>query len=220
MRLALFPLGTVLFPGAVLPLQVFEPRYRQLVQDLRARPQPWTFGVIAIREGRETGSDGVRALYDVGCVAEVRCIEELPDGRFGLETAGTRRFRLVDVDRSLPYLQADVELLDEPVGDGAGAPAAAARVRTVVTDYVRALAARSSAAVDELSLPDDPTTLSYAVAAATLLALPERQALLAAPDTVRRLTAEADLLAREVAVMRSLHAMPAPDLTRAPHHLN
>ena len=61
--LPLFPLGTVLFPGLVLPLHIFEDRYRRLIQDLLAGPEPRRFGVIAIREGRETGITGVTALH-------------------------------------------------------------------------------------------------------------------------------------------------------------
>ena len=64
--LPLFPLGTVLYPGLLLPLHIFEDRYRQLVRDLLERSEPRRFGVIAIREGRETGVDGVSALYQFG----------------------------------------------------------------------------------------------------------------------------------------------------------
>src|ERR1035438_2823165 len=63
----LFPLGAVLYPGMLLPLHIFEERYRQLVRDLLDGPDPRRFGVIAIRKGRETGIDGVHSLYEVGC---------------------------------------------------------------------------------------------------------------------------------------------------------
>src|SRR5215469_9852400 len=115
--LPLFPLGTVLYPGLVLPLNIFEERYRQLVRDLLDQPEPRRFGVIAIREGRETGIDGVSALYDVGCLATVRDVTELPDGRYELVTIGTDRFKLRGLDDSKPYLRGEVELLDEQVGD-------------------------------------------------------------------------------------------------------
>jgi len=67
--LPLFPLGAVLYPGMLLPLHIFEERYRQLVRDLLERPEPRRFGVIAIRKGRETGIDGVHSLYGIGCTA-------------------------------------------------------------------------------------------------------------------------------------------------------
>ena len=109
--LPLFPLGTVLFPGLVLPLHVFEERYRRLVRDLVAEPEAERrFGVIAIREGREVGSDGVRALHPVGCIARLRRVDPYDDGRFDILSTGSQRFRLDEVDTSLPYLRGDVEI--------------------------------------------------------------------------------------------------------------
>ena len=75
LTLPLFPLGSVLYPGLVLPLQIFEERYRQLVADLLAGPEPRKFGVIAIRHGRETGIGGVSELYATGCTAVVQRAE-------------------------------------------------------------------------------------------------------------------------------------------------
>ena len=75
--LPLFPLGTVLFPGLLLPLHIFEDRYRQLVRDLADGPEPRRFGVIAIRHGRETGVDGIQALYEIGCTAILRQVKPL-----------------------------------------------------------------------------------------------------------------------------------------------
>src|SRR5271167_2830413 len=114
--LPLFPLGAVLYPGMLLPLHIFEERYRQLVRDLLERPEPRRFGVIAIRKGRETGIDGVHSLYEIGCTATLRRVDELDDGRFELVTVGTRRFRLHGLDETRPYLQGEVEMLaDEQV---------------------------------------------------------------------------------------------------------
>lgn len=202
--LALFPLGTVLFPGAPLPLHVFEPRYRALVTDLMARPEPRVFGVVAIREGHEVGADAVRALYDVGCVAVLRRVEALPDSRFAVMTTGSRRFRIEELDESRPYLQARVEMLQEPVGDDDQVERLAATVRSAFADYRNAL----RAAEPSIDLPEDATELSYLVAAAIVLTLPERQDLLEAGDTRQRLAREADLLGRELGLMRTLRTMP------------
>src|SRR6266487_6592811 len=81
-------------PGLVLPLHIFEERYRQLVRDLLEGPEPQEFGVIAIRKGRETGVDGVSALYEIGCAAALRQVARHDDGRFDVVTVGTQRFRL------------------------------------------------------------------------------------------------------------------------------
>ena len=141
-RLPLFPLGTVLFPGLLLPLHIFEERYRQLVHELLDGPEPRRFGVIAIRKGRETGVEGVSSLYEVGCTATLRETEEHDDGRFDLVTVGTQRFRLEALDESRPYLQGDVEFLDEDDGDSAEAGRAASLVAASFRDYLAALSER------------------------------------------------------------------------------
>ncbi len=220
LTLPLFPLGTVLFPGLLLPLHVFEERYRQLVRDLQAGPEPRRFGVIAIRKGRETGADGVSALYDIGCTATVRRVAELPGGRYDLVTAGTDRFRLAGLDRSRPYLQGQVELLPEDTGDAGAARLAAGAVRSAFGTYLDALARRSLAQVTRPELPDDAVALSYAVAAAMVIGLPARQALLAEPDAAARLVAERTLLGREITMLRALTSAPAPDLGRSRFHPN
>src|SRR5450432_661220 len=115
--LPLFPLGTVLYPGLLLPLHIFEERYRQLVRDLLETSGPQHFGVVAIRKGRETGIDGISALYEIGCTATLRQVAKHPDGRFDLVTVGTQRFRLAELDHSRPYLQGQVDLLAEDTGD-------------------------------------------------------------------------------------------------------
>jgi Lon protease-like protein len=202
--LPLFPLGVVLFPSAALPLRVFEPRYRMLVDDLLAGPEPRSFGVVAIREGHEVGADAVRSLYDVGCVAVVRQLQRAPDGRAALVTTGGDRFRIVDVDRSRPYLQAAVDTLGEPTGDESALAAVAARACQSFSTYA-AMLGRPAAADD---LPADPVPLSYAIADAMAVERADRQALLEAPDAARRLQAEVDLLNREMALMQNLRTVP------------
>ena len=128
----LFPLGTPLFPGVVLPLTIFEPRYRRLVQDLLALPDPDDgrfFGVVAIRQGWEVERVApAQALYDIGCTARVQVVRPQPDGGFQIVTVGGDRFRLLDVvvGEDPPYLQAEVEWLadeeaaEEAAGDQEG----------------------------------------------------------------------------------------------------
>jgi Lon protease-like protein len=244
----IFPLGTVLYPGLLLPLHIFEERYRQLVRDLVALPDDAErrFGVVAIREGREVGSDGVRALYGVGCTAELRQVEAYEDGRFDIVTVGATRFRLLTLDTSLAYLQGEVALLPELAGDSSSVLAAS--VATVFAAYRTALlfAQASITATYEaesgeedeesgaeegerpasrrghsgLDLPEDVGVLSYLVAAAMILDLPDKQDLLAAPDVTARLRAELALLRRETTMLRLLPSLPAVDLLRQPVYLN
>lgn len=207
-RIPLFPLGTVLFPGLLLPLHVFERRYRDLVRDLLTAPHDQRrFGVVAIREGREVGADGIRALYPVGCVARLRRVDPYDDGRFDIVSTGAQRFRLLSVDTALPYLRAEVELLDEAPGEAADA--AAAGVRALFDVYRRAVGAQSAE-----DLPTEPDVLSYLVAATMVLDLPDRQILLEQPDTTLRLRQELRLLRRETALLGLLPSLPGVELTR------
>jgi Lon protease-like protein len=115
----LFPLGTPLFPGTVLPLQIFEPRYRRLMRDLLSLPEAGDrrfFGVVAIRQGWEVERVApAEALYDIGCTARVQAVRPQADGGFRIVTVGGERFRLLDVvvAHDPPYLQGEVEWLAE-----------------------------------------------------------------------------------------------------------
>ncbi len=228
--LPLFPLSTVLFPGMRLPLHVFEERYRALVADLLAQPEPRRFGVIAIGAGREVGTNAITALHEVGCLAAVREITPHPDGRYDVRTVGTDRFRLIRAvrDDATPYLRGEIELLPDVVaasGDPAGHPpmtsvaqqgasAVAAAVRQVQAGfrgYLNALADRGGGVISIADLPDEPVLLSYVVGAAMIIDLPERQALLAAPDALSRLRRERKLLARETGMLSATMSRPAPD---------
>jgi uncharacterized protein len=218
-KLPLFPLGTVLYPGLLLPLHIFEDRYRQLVRDLVEEPEPRRFGVIAIREGRETDMADV-LLHEIGCTATLRRISERDDGRFDLVTVGTDRFRLITLDRSRPYLQAEVEFLPEETGDQAAADVAVQSVQRAFRAYIDALNTRGATQVSIPDLPAEPVALSYLVAASVIADLPDRQVLLAKPDALRRLTAERALLSRETSMLRSLTSTPAPEFSRAPYSPN
>jgi uncharacterized protein len=219
-KVPLFPLGTVLFPGMLLPLHIFEDRYRQLVRDLLNRPQPRQFGVIAIRKGRETGVDGVHALYEIGCTASVRRVHEHDDGRFDLVTVGTQRFRLLGLDQALPYLQGEIEPLPDDEPDPAAAAPAARATEAAFREYLDALTERAGATVRVEELPESPALLSCIVGAAMVIDLPERQRLLAESDVLSRLNAERALLSRETGMLRTTTTRPVPDLRYAPYNPN
>ena len=211
--LPLFPLGTVLFPGLVLPLHVFEERYRALVRYLVDQPDgtPREFGVVAIERGWEvdnqTGSSAALTLHEIGCSAQIRQVTEHPDGRFDLVTVGHRRFRIHEVDPgSQPYLTAQVEWLDEPEGRSGEADLLTPAVLDLFQRYLRLVRPDQEGE----QVPEDPTVLSHLVAATAALPLADRQALLASPDTASRLRAERALLGREVALLQRVRAVPVP----------
>lgn len=219
-----FPLGTVLVPGLVLPLHVFEPRYRQLMRDLLTRPEgDRAFGVVAIREGWEVGDDAVTALFDVGTLAVVRDISPYPDGRFDVTTNGDARFRVVRVAESdAPYLMAEVEwLAEDAAGDQSEAAVLASGVSRRFDAYRSAVAAAGAAeAAQMLELPGDARILSYLVAVAMVLDLSDRQLLLEAATTTDRLRLELALLGRETMLLAELPSLPAVDLARTISGLN
>ncbi len=193
----------------LMPLHIFEERYRQLVRDLLGGPDPRQFGVIAIRKGRETGIEGVHSLYEIGCTASLRRVDRHDDGRFDIVTVGAQRFRLLGLDETQPYLQGEVEILaEEPVDPAAAGPAVQV-TQAAFREYLDALTEWGGATVRLEELPDEPVLLSYVIAAAMVIDLPERQALLAEADTLRRLGMQRALLSRETAMLRTTTSRPA-----------
>jgi len=196
----MFPLGTVLFPGAFLPLQVFEPRYLALVDEcLAGTPE---FGVVLIERGFEVGGGDSR--FDVGCVARIVEARELTRGRVGLATVGDRRVR---VDRWLdddPFPRA--ELADWP--DGAVADADVDRLDPVASALRRVLAMASELGdpvppVASVELVDDVIGASYQLASLAPVGPLDRLALLASPTPGARLDLLDALLDDAAAVLAS-----------------
>jgi Lon protease-like protein len=206
--LPLFPLGTVLVPGGQLPLQVFEPRYLQLLSDLveHQDERPPVFGVVAIREGFEVGDEGVRALYPVGCGARLTHAAAMGEGRFLVVSTGLARFHLDGVDETAdtPYLIGLVTWLDEPLGDPGAVADLAGRLRTEVARY------RDDVGAEPLEAPHDPADLAYWLPQAMTFDLGDRQRLLASSDTEARLRLALQLVRRERAVLDSLGAVGRP----------
>jgi Lon protease-like protein len=208
--LPVFPLGSVLVPGLIMPLHIFEPRYRRLVHDLLERPEEdRDFVIVAIRDGLEVGTQGVRALHRVGTVASLREVTPHEDGRFDIVTVGTDRVVVSDLIEDLPYLQAQVTVL--PEFSGPEADAQALKVRQRFNAY-RMMLSGGSVGNSSDDLPDDPRVLSYLVAAAMVLELPDRQALLEMEDDSQRLALEFERLKFELSVFRTIPSLPAIDL--------
>ncbi len=242
-RLPLFPLNSVLFPGLVLPLNVFEERYRAMMRELLKTPEDESrrFAVVAIRDGLEVaatspgmpdptalpergpaagfGADPIKAFHGTGCVADAATIREREDGTFEVLATGTRRVRLLSVDASGPFLTAELEELPEEPGEGAGALAEG--VLRAFRQYQKRLAgARERSLTTGSELPDEPSVVSYLVAAAMMLDTPTKQRLLQAPDSASRLRDELKLLRSETSIIRNLPSLPASELTRGPTSLN
>jgi len=228
MEIPLFPLHAVLVPGAPLPLHVFEPRYRALVDDCLATGSP--FGVVCLVAGREVGAGKV-SFAAVGTLASIRDVDRHPDGRLDIVAVGAGRFRLTGVDAtSKPYLVGTGILLPELLGDPARVARLAARVRSRFARYLELLGAdegeadegaaagrddeppadatpAGAAAVSlgeiaaRIAPPDDPATLAHVVSGLVEAELPRRQRLLEAETAEDRLAELDALLAREIALL-------------------
>lgn len=193
----MFPLGRVLFPYEILPLHVFEPRYRALVRDVLA--SAGEFGVVLIERGREVGGGDIR--FAVGTLARIVRAERAPDGRYGLVTVGVRRVRIEEWLPDDPYPQARVVALDEPTPD-ASAEAAVERVAARLAE-VAALARRIDPRVeDPPTLPEDPVRAAWEAAAVAPLGPLDAQRVLEAASAGERLFALEAFLAEQAAALR------------------
>ncbi|CAN5236243.1 LON peptidase substrate-binding domain-containing protein [soil metagenome] len=216
MDLPLFPLHLVLFPGRPLPLHLFEPRYRQMLRD--CLDGDGRFGVVAIRSGREVGTewrtdeereaaqrgepgdgDLRSVIHDVGTMTQIKTVAERPDGRFDIITRGCGRFRVVEPRHDRPYLHADIEEIEDRPTDGDAS--AAADLREVLVPYLKGLGVP-----DEFCdrLPEDPTELSYLACSALQVEVPIQQALLELPTHASRMLAAAKIIRREAGIIRHL----------------
>jgi Lon protease-like protein len=154
MQIPLFPLHAVLTPGLALSLHVFEERYRLMVRHCLDTATP--FGIVLIREGREVAPAGGKAtelaIAGVGTFAEIREASRFSDGRWNLLTVGGGRFAVEEVHTGLePYLVADVQQLEDTIGDEEAADELVQRVIRRFADYLGLLQPRDG----EPALPLD-----------------------------------------------------------------
>ncbi len=192
----MFPLGTVLFPHGVLPLHVFEPRYRTMTE--RCLADDATFGVVLIERGSEVGGNDQR--FDVGTAARILQAGRLEDGRYVLMTVGEQRVRVQEWLPDDPYPRANVVPLSDHADDDAGAalPDLAADLRRLLE--LRAQLGEPVPGV-EVALPDDPVHASFEACALAALGPLDGQRLLELDDAGQRLRDLSSLVRDEVAVL-------------------
>ena len=209
----MFPLNTVLFPGAVVPLHVFEPRYRALVRTLLEQPDPTQrlFGSVGIREGYEVGDHGAQSLYRVGCRLQLVDVSAGGGGTFDIEAVARDRIRLDGIDTSGEFPLGEVE--DLP-GREEEVPEHAVTLATETFEAYREAAALVREDPYVGTLPTDPAYLSWTLAAAAPLPLSDRQALLEAESAAERLILVTDLLRAELRALAVVPSLPATDVAR------
>jgi len=192
-ELPIFPLPIVLFPGAPQPLHIFEPRYRQLVQDCLAGDR--RFGVAYVAPDPAPGADPAPSAGDVGCIALIRSNQPLPDGRSNILTVGERRFVLRSwVPSPHPYRVAEVEEFDDEPTDADEVTTLAADVREGFGRLARALGVLTEREDEVIELASDPQHLSFQVAASLELDAPAKQVLQTIRSTSARLRQLASVL--------------------------
>ena len=204
--LPLFSLNTVLFPGQVLPLHIFEVRYRKMIN--QCIDKSWPFGVVLIREGDQVGQPATP--HEVGTTARVTQVERLDDGRLNIVSVGEMRFRILDFGEAREgYLRADVVLWPWSPSE-AGEKTLAQSVRDYLRRYVQMLAQASGVPLEANGLPDEPTELACLTAIALQVEQLEKQDLLTSPSIGALLDKEAGLLRRELRVLQVILRSKGP----------
>jgi Lon protease-like protein len=199
-RLRLFPLNTVLFPGAVLNLHIFEPRYKQLINECLESGEG--FGVALIAEGSEAGDPDVKPCT-IGSIAEIVDVQPLPFGRYFISTIGRERFRIREIVSRDPYLTVDAELIEEDFTEDDEMENLADRVRLLFVEYLE-LVVEFSGQEASVDLPGDAQGTSFLVGDSLQIADEIKQRLLELKDTKLRLRAECDFLERLLPQLRRL----------------
>jgi Lon protease-like protein len=202
-RLPLFPLHTVLFPSQTLPLHIFEPRYRLMIDECLANQL--SFGVVLIREGKEVGEEAVP--FDVGTTARLEHVERLDDGRFNLLCVGESRFKLTGLRHDRPFLSGDADVWP-------WAPLATdnlsrvLHLKRLLTIYIQRLAQAIDNTIRLDEMPTEPAPLANLAAIALQIPNVEKQALLAAPTLAELIDGCARLLQRENRALKIAAALP------------
>lgn len=198
MHLPLFPLRVALFPGMMLPLHIFEPRYRAMIHHCLENQSP--FGVVMIRAGKETG--GGAEPYEIGTAARITKVEKQADGRMNIMAVGTRRFRIEKLDHTHAYLSAEVSHYPILNGSTTQALVMANRIRPKIMRYVNLLAKSTGAQLQIAQLPEDPTTLAMLIGIAIQVNPEEKQKILSLAGIPEMLDWQNFYLARELQLLQ------------------
>jgi Lon protease-like protein len=199
-QLRLFPLNAVLFPGAVLNLHVFEPRYKQMINECLENGE--CFGVALIAEGAEAGDPAV-VPHEIGSLAEIVDVQPLPFGRYFISTIGRERFRIRRIVSREPYLTVEADLIDEEEPEDRETARLLSSVRSLFSEYLD-LIVEFSGQESAVELPDDASTTSFVIGDSLQIAQTVKQRLLELDGTIARLQAERNFLERLLPQLRGL----------------
>jgi Lon protease-like protein len=198
-ELALFPLNVVLFPGTVLPLHIFEPRYRQMISDCQQEEKP--FGVVLVAPGSKFMEE---VPYPVGTIAEIHDLAHLPDGRYTLVGVGTTRFRIISQHREKAYLLGVVEPFTDNIESQPELIRLMKQAKGLFNHYLTMLLEAANETGIQTSLPEPPEELSHFIAYFLDIQNEAKQQMLELTSTCQRLQEEIGILQREIPFLRQI----------------
>ncbi|GAC1398684.1 MAG: LON peptidase substrate-binding domain-containing protein [Ktedonobacteraceae bacterium] len=205
-ELPLFPL-TVLFPGTVLPLHIFELRYRQMIAACQSENKP--LGIVLPRPESVFMHE---VPYAIGTMAEIHNLERLEDGRYTLNAVGTKRFRILSENRDKAYISALVEPYEDVVAEEPDLAIATQQARKMFEEYLSILLQEVNEPDVQANLPVESEDLSYFIASFLMsVEDDQKQHFLEMTSTYQRLHEEITILRREVPFMRQILSKKIPD---------
>jgi hypothetical protein len=197
MELPLFPLNTVLFPGATLPLHIFEERYKLMIGACIEERRP--FGVLLIRRGQEVGDTA--EPFEIGTTAHIARVDQLDEGRFNLICLGGQRFRTISVVSEDPYLTGEVEMLETTVTDDPKAKELSDDAGSLFAEYVRLYLAMSNQWARSIEMPAEPDMLADFIGSRLGVDTQMKQRLLEELSARTRLALEVQILGEAIREM-------------------
>jgi len=198
-ELPLFPLDVVLFPGENLPLHIFEPRYRLMINECYQEEKP--FGIVLVRPESEHLEE---EPYPVGTMAEIVALDRLEDGRMNLIARGLQRFRILSQHRQKPYLSGLVEVYEDIAWQEQSLTTYANQARELFDSYLQILLEVVGKQDIDFNLPTAPEELSHFIAYFLDVQNERKQQFLELTSTKQRLVEEIDILRLELPLMRQM----------------
>lgn len=199
MDLPLFPLkNVVLFPGMVLPLHIFEFRYREMIT--RCIDEQLPFGVVLIKEGSEVGEAALP--HQIGTAAKIIRVERMGDGRMNITVLGTERFEIQKIHETHAYLTATVKVLPTINNSTKVAVQMAQRIRPRIVEYVDLLSKVNNSELKLDRLPEDPMTLAFLIGIALQVPVEDKQRALTLTSVPSMLAHEYNLLSQEIVLLQ------------------
>ena len=198
-ELPLFPLDVVFFPGEDLPLHIFEPRYRLMINECNEQKTP--FGIVLVKSNSQHLKE---EPYTVGTLAKIVVLDRLEDGRMNLIARGLKRFRILELHRHKPYLSGLVEVFEDSTEQEQSQVTSAIQAEELFNAYLQVLIQVIGKESIDFALPTVPEELSHFIAYFLDVPNQRKQLLLELTSTAKRLEEEIDILRQELPFMRQM----------------